>query len=97
MNRYAFLSPTSTIPPATSQSGNHRLYSTKELTTDHGLNAYNFEARWLAPAFPCETAIKLKRINEDEATRTDHNGIMWDVKRIDATEDDIEVIIVTPK
>ena len=261
MNRYAFLYPTSTNPTAANRSGYRRLYSAKELTTDHGLNTYDFEARWLTPAFPrfttpdplatdyhplspytycggdpinfsdptgqylvfidndrnfmmtylCawfilrdagasknldfiansdiqvnitskplvrsvrtsrtafnlatmtihwdpqmaiftnlgyllspienlqheadhavqaitnpeqmmedakpddsnpysnkeeqrviegserETAIKLKRINEDEATRTDHNGIMWDVKRIDATEDDIDGIIVTPK
>ena len=33
-------------------STNRRWYGAKELTTDHGLNAYDFEARWLAPAFP---------------------------------------------
>ena len=31
---------------------NRRWYGSKELTTDHGLNTYDFEARWLAPAFP---------------------------------------------
>ena len=52
MNRYAFLYPTSTNPTAANRSGYRRLYSAKELTTDHGLNTYDFEARWLTPAFP---------------------------------------------
>ena len=39
------------------KSTNRRLYSAKELTTDYGLNAYDFAARWLTPAFPRFTTI----------------------------------------
>ena len=59
MNRYAFLYPTSTIPAAANRSDNRRLYSAKKLTTDHGLNTYDFEARWLAPAFPRFTTVEM--------------------------------------
>lgn len=31
---------------------NRRLYSAKELTSEAGLNAYDFAARWQSPAFP---------------------------------------------
>ena len=37
---------------ASSPTANRRKYGAKELTPDLGLNAYDFEARTLVPAFP---------------------------------------------
>ena len=37
---------------ATAPTVNRRKYGAKELTTDHGLNLYDFAARWHNPAFP---------------------------------------------
>ncbi|MBD5351040.1 MAG: hypothetical protein HDR89_09195, partial [Bacteroides sp.] len=41
--------------PSLSTATNRRLYSAKELTTEAGLNAYDFAARWQSPALPIFT------------------------------------------
>ena len=56
-NEIIITPPQSGFPQIVIPSKNRRLYSAKELTTDYGLNAYDFEARWLTPAFPRFTTI----------------------------------------
>ena len=56
-NEIIITPPQSGFPQIVIPSKNRRLYSAKELTTDYGLNAYDFAARWLAPAFPRFTTV----------------------------------------
>ena len=56
-NEIIITPPQSGFPQIVIPSKNRRLYSAKELTTDYGLNAYDFEARWLTPAFPRFTTV----------------------------------------
>ena len=96
MNRYAFLYPTSTIPAAANRSDNRRLYSAKKLTTDHGLNTYDFEARWLAPAFPRFTTVEMVLPEDNNLEIAGHefkHGYQFEIGKYGFTKMSSQILI----